>query len=73
MVRAGSQEGYRKIGYMECDGGGAELSFGCLINYWAIVDSTAASAAIVEGPGAGFNGRVNGFTRVDFARPVADQ
>ena len=24
-------------------------------------------------PGAGFNGRVNGFTRVDSARPVADQ
>ena len=23
--------------------------------------------------GAGFNGRVNGFTRVDSARPVADQ
>ena len=24
-------------------------------------------------PGAGFNGRVNGFTRVDSARPVADE
>ena len=24
-------------------------------------------------PGAGFNGRVNGFMRVDSARPVADQ
>ena len=24
-------------------------------------------------PGAGFNGRVNGFTHVDSARPVADQ
>ena len=24
-------------------------------------------------PGAGFNGRVNGFTRIDSARPVADQ
>ena len=24
-------------------------------------------------PGAGFNGRVNGFTCIDSARPVADQ
>ena len=27
----------------------------------------------IDTPGAGFNGRVNGFTRVDSARPVADQ
>ena len=54
----GVLEGYRNIGYMECGGhggglrgGGAEVSFGCLINYWAIVDSTAAAAAaIVEAP-----------------------
>ena len=36
----GVLEGYRNIGYMECGGhggglrgGGAEVSFGCLINY----------------------------------------
>ena len=36
-------------------------------------DDVVQGGAEGRKPGAGFNGRVNGFTRVDSVRPVADQ
>ena len=56
---------------------GWSFSRGCLCprrvrDFSPAADEILPKFPAICDPGAGFNGRVNGFTRVDYARPVAD-
>ena len=54
--------------FMELDTGLDHIVQGLLVE--SETDSTEQCSTV---PGAGFNGRTDGFTRVDSAQPVVDQ